>query len=282
MQAHRLEHALILAIIALGAAALPVQAAPQETGWTDLMHSRVRLVRGAQIEAGVYEIGVHIQLDPDWKTYWRMPGDAGLPPQFDFAGSANFAGSEIAWPAPEWFADAFGNSVGYHDEVVFPIRIAAADPARPVRLETTVHYAVCLDICIPASAEFSLDLDELAATPRHAALIGRYRDKVPLPVEAVDGLAVTAVAAVRNAADRIGLVVDIACPDPRRDVALFVEGPDDIYFGRPSDAAGAPQGHKRLFVPVTGADDVAALAGAALNFVVVDGDTSITQPWTLQ
>lgn len=280
MQAYR----LILAIIALGAAAVavPAAAAPQETGWTDIMHSRVRLVRGVQIEAGVYEIGVQIQLDPDWKTYWRMPGDAGLPPQFDLAGSENFAGSEIAWPAPEWFVDAFGYSAGYHDEVVFPIRIAAADPARPVALKTIVHYAVCLEICIPASAELSLDLDELAATPRHAALIARYRATVPLPVEAVDGLAVAAVSAVRNDADRIGLVVDIASPDPQRDIALFAEGPDEFYFGRPSDAAGAPQGHKRLFVPVSGAEDVAALAGAALNFVVVDGDIGITQPWTLK
>ena len=58
-----------------------------------------------------------------WKTYWRMPGDAGIPPQFDWSGSQNVKSVEVLWPAPQRFIDSGGETVGYKDRVVFPLRI---------------------------------------------------------------------------------------------------------------------------------------------------------------
>ena len=97
--------AAALAIVAI--AGLPMEsarAASQASAWVELMNSRIRLVRGLGPAPGVFEIGVQIQLEPGWKTYWRMPGDAGIPPEFDFSRSSNLARVDIAWPAPEWLA----------------------------------------------------------------------------------------------------------------------------------------------------------------------------------
>ncbi len=75
--------------------------------------------------------GIEIKLQPGWKTYWRYPGDSGVPPQFDFAGSENLASAEVLYPAPHSFKDEAGTSIGYKETVVFPV---ASRPAiRPSR-----------------------------------------------------------------------------------------------------------------------------------------------------
>src|SRR5689334_18069750 len=78
--------------------------------------------------------GVEIKLAPGWKTYWRYPGDSGVPPRFDFAGSENVKSVEILWPAPHRFSDESGITIGYKNDVIFPLRIVPQDAAKPVLL----------------------------------------------------------------------------------------------------------------------------------------------------
>ena len=67
-----------------------------------------------------------LQLQPGWKTYWRTPGDSGVPPRFDFSKSENVEAVTVLWPAPTKFDDgAGGHSLGYHDQIVLPLRIVA-------------------------------------------------------------------------------------------------------------------------------------------------------------
>lgn len=84
--------------------------------------------------ASSLSIGLHLQLGKDWKTYWRSPGEIGIPPSIDWTGSENVANVDFLWPAPERFT-AFGiENFGYHNEVVFPLWIRLSDPGEPVRL----------------------------------------------------------------------------------------------------------------------------------------------------
>ncbi|MGB3141534.1 MAG: protein-disulfide reductase DsbD domain-containing protein, partial [Aestuariivirga sp.] len=81
---------------------------------------KVFLIAGGQ-EGGVWQAGILAELEPEWKTYWRMPGDSGIPPQFDWAGSQNSAAIEVGFPVPRRFNDEGGETIGYHDRVVFPV-----------------------------------------------------------------------------------------------------------------------------------------------------------------
>ena len=61
-----------------------IASAQQASNWVQVLSSQVRLVRGAMQPDGSIQAGVHIQLDKGWKTYWRVPGDAGVPPDFNW------------------------------------------------------------------------------------------------------------------------------------------------------------------------------------------------------
>ena len=76
--------------------------------------------------------GVRIALDKGWKTYWRSPGDAGIPPSLNFADSQNVARVTVHWPTPEIFDQNGLRSVGYDDELILPLEITPADPSQPV------------------------------------------------------------------------------------------------------------------------------------------------------
>src|SRR6201747_2580994 len=99
--------------------------------WQRDGHSAVRLLAGSRSGA-VLLGGIAFQLQPGWKTYWRTPGDSGVPPRFDFSKSENVEAVTVLWPGPTKFDDgAGGHSLGYKQQVVLPLRIVAEAGATP-------------------------------------------------------------------------------------------------------------------------------------------------------
>ena len=88
----------------------------------EIRHSEVRLLQG-DLADGEWSAGVQIDLAEGWKTYWRMPGEAGIAPEFDWSGSRNVADVEVRWPAPRRYHDASGETVGYARRVVFTLAV---------------------------------------------------------------------------------------------------------------------------------------------------------------
>ena len=137
--------------------------------------------RGASTPSGKQRVGVEIVMAPGYKTYWRSPGDFGVPPRFDWSGSTNIGGLDVRWPAPERFQDGAGYSIGYVGEVVIPISVQPADPAKPVMLVLQLDYAVC-EICIPVKGEASLWL-EPGVTSVTSPRLESFEARVPVPVK---------------------------------------------------------------------------------------------------
>ncbi len=119
---------------------------------------KVSLISGGR-EGGVWQAGILVELEPEWKTYWRMPGDSGIPPQFDWAGSENSAAIEVGFPVPRRFNDAGGETIGYHDQVVFPVFVKPEKLDAAVSLQLNMFFAVCKDVCIPAKAKAEAALE---------------------------------------------------------------------------------------------------------------------------
>ena len=65
------------------------------------------MLSGGQ-DGDIWQAGILVELEPNWKTYWRVPGDTGIPPQFDWTGSKNAGAIEVGYPVPSRFQDAGG------------------------------------------------------------------------------------------------------------------------------------------------------------------------------
>ncbi len=141
------------------------------------------LLPGWQTDSGSHMAALQLSLAPGWKTYWRSPGEAGIPPLFNWSGSENVKSVGIHWPAPSVFHTNGMQSIGYHDGVVFPLEVTAIDPTKPVVLRAEVEIGICREICLPATLQLSTDLTgpgaadpsikaALAARPKTAAKAG--------------------------------------------------------------------------------------------------------------
>jgi DsbC/DsbD-like thiol-disulfide interchange protein len=169
----------------------PIRADTFASEWAPSPKSQARLIAD-----GTGQAGFQIELAAGAITYWRDPGDAGVPPTFDFSRSTNVASAEVDFPAPKRIEEPDGSEAfGYERGVVFPIRVKAADPAKPVTLALDANYAVCEKICLPARAAVSLGLPKGAATP-WTAEIDNARALVPIAEDATAlGIEVTAMEA---------------------------------------------------------------------------------------
>jgi DsbC/DsbD-like thiol-disulfide interchange protein len=155
--------------IAFALALAPVTAAAE---MPDRM-VRAELLSGWRTEAGDHVAALRLTLAPGWKTYWRAPGDAGIPPLFDWSGSDNIASFSASWPVPEVFHLNGMRSVGYSDAVTIPLHFAPARAGEPMEVRGQIDIGVCEDICVPVSLQVTATLPPHGADrdPRIAAAL---------------------------------------------------------------------------------------------------------------
>ncbi|WP_417838600.1 protein-disulfide reductase DsbD domain-containing protein [Tritonibacter scottomollicae] len=157
-----------LASAALALASLTSGAVPSMAGnnWDNV--ATINVLDGGPTADGRYLGALHLRLEDGWKTYWRAPGDAGIPPQFHWQGSRNVADLRITWPTPEVFLTSGMRTIGYHDELVLPIEITPKSPGKPIRLKGRMELGLCKDVCIPSELRFDHRAD--LAAGRHPAI----------------------------------------------------------------------------------------------------------------
>jgi DsbC/DsbD-like thiol-disulfide interchange protein len=215
--------------------------------WAMDIRSAVRLI-GASAPQNVtqYSAAVEIRMDPGWHTYWRYPGDSGVPPKFDFSNSENVGEVRVLYPAPHGFTDEAGIFIGYRDHVIFPVRVTPRDPKKPVQLQLDLFYAVCDKLCVPAAGKADLTLAP-GQPSSFDEQIARAVAEVPKQVSAKNaGLTVKRVIG----GPKPVVAVDVADTDVRE---IFVEGPNgDWALPIPKPAPGAPAGHQQFSFALDG------------------------------
>ncbi|SCB24191.1 Thiol-disulfide interchange protein, contains DsbC and DsbD domains [Bradyrhizobium shewense] len=247
-----------------------VARADDASPWQRDGHSAVRLLAGSRSGA-VLLGGIAIQLQQGWKTYWRSPGDSGVPPRFDFSKSDNVEAVTVMWPAPLKFDDgAGGHSIGYHNQIVLPLRIVAKAADKPVTLRAEINYAVCEKLCIPVEASAELGFNSVAST--EDANLRAALDTVPKPANIGDPNPLTIRDVKRDGATKV--TVDVVTPDGRN-VNLFVEGPTpDWALPIPAPVKDSPARVKRFSFELDGLPPGARPDGAALKFTLVGPEKS--------
>ncbi len=124
--------------------------------------AEARLLHGWTVEGGARMAALHIKLAPGWKTYWRAPGDAGIPPHFDWGDSRNIASAKAHWPRPVVFDQGGMRSIGYKGELVLPMTLTPERPGEPMVIDATVDIGICEDICVPVRIELNETLSPAA------------------------------------------------------------------------------------------------------------------------
>ena len=255
--------------LAVLASSMAMEARAQDASpWQRSGHAAVRLLAGSR-SGSVLLGGVAMQLEKGWKTYWRSPGDSGVPPRFDFSKSDNVEAVTVLWPAPTKFDDgAGGHSLGYHNQIVLPLRIVAKNADKPVTLRADINYAVCEKICIPVEANTELSFASVASTEDGA--LSAALDTVPKPARIGDPNPLTIRDVKREGKSTV--LVDVAAPDGK-EVNLFVEGPTpDWGLPIPNRIENSPAGIKRFTFELDGLPPGAKPDGAALKLTLVGGD----------
>lgn len=237
--------------------------------WQEESHSAVRLLAGSR-SGTVLLGGIAFRLEPGWKTYWRTPGDSGVPPRFDFSKSDNIDAVTVLWPAPSKFPDgAGGHSLGYKNQVVLPLRIVAKSADKPITLRATIDYAVCEKLCVPVQATVELPFVSVASTEDSA--LASALDTVPKPARVGDPNPLTIRDVKREG--KSGVTVDVVTSNPKDNVSLFVEGPTpDWALPIPTLVDHAPPGVKRFSFQLDGLPPNTDPEGAALKLTLVGGD----------
>ncbi|MGL4241655.1 MAG: protein-disulfide reductase DsbD domain-containing protein [Beijerinckiaceae bacterium] len=211
------------------ASAGAASAAPKASPWSRSMSSRIRLADAGLADAGGLRVAViEIALDKGFKTYWRTPGDSGIPPAFAFDGSVNARDIAVHFPAPVRFDDgAGGHSIGYKTSLVeLPVTFRAIDPAKPVRLSLKMDYAVCEQICVPASGAAELMVEPARAVSQRAAKLLAEQLPRKQPLGAKEQMTVVSLAKT-GTAEQFHVVAALPTSEP---ADLFVEAASPWIF----------------------------------------------------
>ena len=268
-------------IVAGGVFARPASAAPGASDWVRTDFADVRLVSAVSGTEGQDSVplGLQFRLAEGWKVYWRAPGDAGYPPEIDWSGSDNLAGTSWRWPVPERFS-LFGlETYGYHGEVVIPIRATLSQPGWPVRLRADMNALACSDICVPLTASLALDLDGTAAGPTaFSQLIDRFRARVPKNLSGL-GLEIGTITAV-GTPEPHSLAVTIQSTGPLGAPDIFPEARPGFAFGKPA-VAFAPDRLSAVLTLPASVPEGGRLTGEEITLTLVDGDRFLERKVTV-
>ncbi|MGQ5200010.1 protein-disulfide reductase DsbD domain-containing protein [Brucella abortus] len=217
----------ILAPFILAVLAIPAQAST--SAWTETPGGRVRVVieGGDPAITGKQEVrgALQIELRPGWKTYWRNPGDAGVPPQISIEGDAK---AQIAFPAPVRFAGDEEGGIGYKKPVSLPVTFHIEPGGK--RLKGHAFLGMCENICVPVLTEFDfpLDADRQKSSSENLAartVVETAFAQLPAPASPDFG-----VSAVKH--DKDEAIFDVALPDPNAPAELFVAS-DTVNLSAP-------------------------------------------------
>jgi DsbC/DsbD-like thiol-disulfide interchange protein len=262
--------ALAAALVLVLKPAIAADASPYD----GTQRAAVRLIAGAARHDGgaiVHRAGVEIRLAPGWKTYWRYPGDSGIPPRFDFSQSINVKSVTVRYPAPQRLTDDGGTSIGYKHDVVFPLDVVAQDAARPVTLSLAIDYAICEKLCVPADGKAELTLTGKAG--ENDAKLAQSEALVPR--RATIGEGSFAIRAAKREGKNV--IVEVAAPAGIA-VDLFAEGPTAEWaLPVPAPVAGG----QRFTFELDGLPPNTRPDGATLTLTAVAGEQAIEVPYRL-
>jgi DsbC/DsbD-like thiol-disulfide interchange protein len=256
--------------IAMAAACGIGGAAGDASPWDGNDRAAVRLIAGSSAMEEFVRAGIEIRLKPGWHTYWRYPGDAGVPPRFDFTGSQNVDAVRVLWPAPQRLTEEGLSVIGYTKDVILPLAVAPRDRTKPATLRLAMDYAVCERLCVPMQARAELVLTGAASS--HDADLAQALGQVPKQ-RALGEAAPFAVRSIAREGAGTRIIIEVVGP---ANVDVFVEGPGPEWaLPLPVALPPSTSGVQRFAFALDGAPPGLRYEGALITITAVTGSEAI-------
>jgi suppressor for copper-sensitivity B len=272
--------ALILgaALVLSGASAAQAVTGPWVA--SEYVSARLMSATTATGDLASVPLGIEVKLDDGWKTYWRSPGDAGLPPVLDWAGSANFATATLLYPKPERLTLLGIQTFGYKHDVIFPVDVKPAKPGDALALKLKLDILVCAKLCIPKTFALALTVPAGPAMPdAEAQTLAKARAAVPGGERTV-GLALESVEEVSDKGVP-ALEVKATAEEAFRTPDVIAEVDPAVALGQPRVTLDGDGRGATFVVPLTQKLPVGAkLAGRKVVLTLIDGDRALETPVT--
>jgi DsbC/DsbD-like thiol-disulfide interchange protein len=264
----RLRQMTLAAILGL-ASLLPVgPAAAASSEWAVNEGGRMRLILLPEDADGLRQGALVIEPKPGWITYWKEPGDVGIPPAITPAPGAGFTVESIGFPVPKVLMSGDMLDVGYDHPVTLPLSLKRAPNGETITL--TAFVGVCQNICIPFQADLTVAPDKAdSANPVEAALVASARANIP-PGPSEDFHVIDH----QLSDDEHELTVRLKLPEDAREPRAFVSGPSGHVFVKASSSIDA-SGETLLTMPIGKLPKKYTIAGKRWDILVVAGDRAM-------
>lgn len=236
---------------------MPGTVLAQASNWAGIDEAQVRLISATSAlgERTDHVLGLEFKMQKGWKVYWRSPGDAGYPPEMNWQGSDNLQSANLLWPRPERFEVLGLQTLGYKDAVIYPLEITVQDPSQDLKLQTSVRFLTCSEICVPVESQLALTLPAGSGAPSdYAHRISQARSLVP-PMAQTQGVKLLNLVYLSKDTSpdgmaRLGFELESELPFAAPDA--IADGPYELVYKTPD--VHLSDGGKRAFfsVPIEG------------------------------
>ncbi|MCP5362167.1 MAG: hypothetical protein H6908_06010 [Hyphomicrobiales bacterium] len=248
-------------------AVIPARAQALTTDWEQHPEVGTRLLV-AQSADGEVNAGIEFRLAEGWKTYWRTPGDAGLPLTLDFSASENLKQANLLWPVPTRLVEyKIIQSFIYKHHIILPLRLQAEDPAKPILLKASGNYGVCSEICVFYNITLDTSIPASHSDAEAQAALDPFMAKVPAP-NGAGGLEILSAQAGENNT----LNVKARAEDGFSRPELLVEISEDFRFTAPEATFSADWKEATFSVPYELKLKDASLKGKTITLTLINGD----------
>jgi len=153
-----------------------------EGPWISADQMQARLISSSSSigDIDTVDTALEIRLSPGWHSYWRSPGDSGLPPRFNWDASENIEKAEVFFPAPKRFDELGLTTFGYDGDLMLPMEISLKEPNKGAKLNMRLDTMVCRDICIPQTLDLTMEIPAGdGAQSKNVRLIDFAKTKIP-------------------------------------------------------------------------------------------------------
>lgn len=234
---------------------------------TDMVDSRLVSAGSDLTEEGQILLGFELKLKDGWKTYWRNPGDSGVPPRFNWQGSENIDRIQVKWPTPMAFDSLGFLTWGYEKEVIFPIVVTLKEMSKPTIAQLQINYGVCADVCIPLTQDFRLEITAADAKINDFRdLVGKHLSRTPVSAgnsDYIDEIQMTVTAAQK-------LQLDVTVTEKFTNPVLILEGEDGDFFNVQAVSISANHQEARFEIDADVVRKNSKLSGRVLFATIFD------------
>lgn len=244
------------------------------SSWQNNYNSSARLLIGNYNSDKKLIIGLELSIEKGSYSYWRNPGDSGIPPIINFKKSINIEKFDIKYPVPEIITHSFGSSNGYKDNVIFPIILELVDEKKPLNINITFDYGICDRVCVPVRNELSYKINNLILLSEHKSLlIDRALNLVPNYDNTMERKVIIAKM-TEDLEDNLYLTVELNASE---NSSVFIEENEKLYLSKIDPSKILANGNLELYYEIHSNQPIDIIIGQILSLIVIDDNYLIKE-----